>query len=143
VRTLTDEEKREARATDPRAASIVDLCEGVSPEALGNLHGTIRSFESFLNPADEPAPDAASIDIGGVRIGRGAHVRLEPRRMSDSLDLCLRGRLATVTAVYRTLEDRPYVAVTLDDDPLGAEGAKYRRSLFFHPEELVPAGDGT
>ena len=137
VRTLTDREKREARATDARAAAIVDRCEAASPEALGKLHGTVRSLESFLNPEDEPSPEAGWVDIGGARIRRGTRVRLQPVRPVDSMDICLQGRTATVSAVYRTLEDQPYVAVTLDEDPFGAEGVKYRRSLFFHPEELV------
>jgi hypothetical protein len=140
VRTLTEEEKREARATDARAARIVDQCDAAEPEAMARLHGTIRSFESFLNPADEPSPEHASVDIGGITVARGSLVRLHPRRISDSLDLCLRGRRGRVTGVYRTLEGKPYIAVGLDDDPFSEEGAKYRRSLFFHPEELSPVG---
>jgi hypothetical protein len=65
-------------------------------------------------------------------------VRLSPSHRADSLDICLKDRLATVTAVYRTLEGQPYVAVTLDDDPFGASGARYRRALFFHPDEVIP-----
>jgi hypothetical protein len=137
VRTLTDDEKREARATDARAAQIIDRCDAASPEALAQLHGTCRSFESFLNPPEEPQPEDASVTVGGRRIGRGSHVRLQPARVTDSLDICLTGRTGVVSAVYRTLEDQPYIAVTLDDDPFGAEGVKYRRSLFFHPDELV------
>jgi hypothetical protein len=146
VRTLTDEEKREARATDGRAAQIIDRCEAASPAAMAQLHGAVRSyesFESFVNPADEPPPEADSVDIGGTRIARGSHVRLQPVRVTDSLDICLAGRTGVVSAVYRTLEDEPYVAVTLDDDPFGGEGAKYRRALFFHPGELVPVERGS
>lgn len=146
VRTLTDEEKREARATDVRAAQIIDRCEAASPAAMAQLHGAARScesFEPFVNPADEPPPEAASVDIGGTRIGRGSHVRLQPARVTDSLDICLAGRTGVVSAVYRTLEDQPYVAVTLDDDPFGGEGAKYRRALFFHPGEIVPVERGS
>ena len=142
VRTLTDAEKREARATDIRAAQIVDQCEAASAEAIGRLHGAVRSFESVLNPRDEPLPEAASADVAGTQIRRGARVRLQPSRVVDSIDICLQGRTGTVSAVYRTLEDDPYIAVTLDDDPFGAEGAKYRRSLFFHPHELVPVEGG-
>ncbi len=40
--TLTDEEKAEARATDPRAAEIIDRCDAMSPEALAQLHGILR-----------------------------------------------------------------------------------------------------
>ena len=39
VLTLTDEEKAEARATDPRAAAIIDRCEAMSAEELQQLHG--------------------------------------------------------------------------------------------------------
>ncbi|EOD63715.1 hypothetical protein [Amycolatopsis vancoresmycina] len=41
--TLTDEEKREARATDPRAAAIVDRVDAMPPELLERLHGAVRS----------------------------------------------------------------------------------------------------
>ncbi len=42
VMTLTDEEKAQARATDPRAAAIIDRCEAMSPEELQRLHGILR-----------------------------------------------------------------------------------------------------
>ncbi|GIH23241.1 hypothetical protein Aph01nite_15510 [Acrocarpospora phusangensis] len=40
--TLTDAEKREARATDPRAAAILDRIESMPPDVLARLHGTTR-----------------------------------------------------------------------------------------------------
>ena len=43
--TLTEEEKREARATDPRIAAIVDRVEAMPSETLSRLHGTLRSGE--------------------------------------------------------------------------------------------------
>jgi hypothetical protein len=52
--TLTDEEKAEARATDPRAAGIIDAVDAMPPEILERLHGAIRS----LRPASSPAPEA-------------------------------------------------------------------------------------
>ncbi len=42
VLTMTDQEKAEARATDPRAAEIVDRCEQMSPEDMQRLHGVLR-----------------------------------------------------------------------------------------------------
>jgi hypothetical protein len=44
VMTLTDEEKEEMRASDPRAREILERCESLSPEELMNLHGAIREF---------------------------------------------------------------------------------------------------
>jgi hypothetical protein len=40
--TLTDEEKREARETDPRAAAIVDRADNMPGEVLERLHGAVR-----------------------------------------------------------------------------------------------------
>ena len=44
VMTLTDEEKQEMRASDPRAREILERCESMSPEDLMKLHGTFRDF---------------------------------------------------------------------------------------------------
>ncbi|MBR7838948.1 hypothetical protein KDL01_37115 [Actinospica durhamensis] len=54
--TLTDAEKREARATDPRAAQIIDRVETLPPAVLGRLHGVIRG----RGPAPASAPRAAA-----------------------------------------------------------------------------------
>ncbi|WUI66174.1 hypothetical protein OHQ90_26490 [Nocardia sp. NBC_00403] len=42
VMTMTDEEKAQARATDARAAQIIDRCDGMTPEAMQLLHGVLR-----------------------------------------------------------------------------------------------------
>ncbi|MGI8868689.1 MAG: hypothetical protein ACR2F6_07515 [Mycobacteriales bacterium] len=42
VMTLTEEEKAAARATDPRAAEIIERCDAMSPEAMQQLHGVLR-----------------------------------------------------------------------------------------------------
>ncbi len=40
---LSDAEKAEARATDPRAAALLDRVESMDAESMARLHGTIRS----------------------------------------------------------------------------------------------------
>ncbi|WP_199294068.1 hypothetical protein [Streptomyces sp. GMY02] len=57
---LTDEEKAEARATDPRAAEIIDRVDSMPPEVFARLHGAIRS----LSPAGSPAPAGPSTPAG-------------------------------------------------------------------------------
>ena len=42
VMTMTDAEKAEARATDPRAAEIIDRCDAMPAETLQQLHGVLR-----------------------------------------------------------------------------------------------------
>ncbi len=44
ILTLTDEEKAEMRASDPRAREILERCESLSQEELMDLHGAIREF---------------------------------------------------------------------------------------------------
>jgi hypothetical protein len=44
VLSLTDEEKEEMRASDPRTREILDRCESLSSEELMNLHGAVREF---------------------------------------------------------------------------------------------------
>jgi hypothetical protein len=42
--TLTEEEKREARATDPRAKAIMDRVDVLPKEMFARLHGAVRSL---------------------------------------------------------------------------------------------------
>src|SRR5262249_9636969 len=79
ILTLTDEEKREARATDAGASAIIDRVENLTPEAFASLHGTMHCAE-FLNPPDALPPGEAFAMIGQTRIERGARVRLRPTR---------------------------------------------------------------
>ncbi|MFF5969449.1 hypothetical protein ACFY64_38290 [Streptomyces collinus] len=58
---LTDEEKREARATDPRAAAILDRVDTMPQEVFERLHGAVRS----LTPATPTAPAERLSDAAG------------------------------------------------------------------------------
>jgi hypothetical protein len=42
VLALTDAEREEVRASDPRVRELLDRCEGLSPEQLLRLHGAVR-----------------------------------------------------------------------------------------------------
>ncbi|MFG2132941.1 hypothetical protein ACGFNV_34790 [Streptomyces sp. NPDC048751] len=46
VLSMTEEERAEARASDPRAREILDRCAGLGVDDLMNLHGTIREFRA-------------------------------------------------------------------------------------------------
>jgi hypothetical protein len=47
---LSDEEKREMRATDPRTREILERTEALSPEELMRLHGRVRELHSVRGP---------------------------------------------------------------------------------------------
>jgi hypothetical protein len=61
VLTMTDAEKAEARATDPRAAEIIDRCEQMSPEDLQRLHGVLRDPHAVAAEASSDAIDTGLV----------------------------------------------------------------------------------
>jgi hypothetical protein len=143
--TLTDAEKEEARATDPRAARVIDRVEAMGPEGIGALHGTIRERTTvpWFDPEkpDPASPETDSVTIDGVSVRRGSRVRLEPGRggrRTDAQDLFVAGKVARVQAVLHDVDGGCHLGVTVDDDPaadlLDTEG----RYLYFDPDEVVP-----
>ncbi len=71
IMTMTEQEKAEARGTDPRAAAILARCDGISDHDLGRLHGARRDDLPAQRedvPAfgsDLPALRADVPDVGG------------------------------------------------------------------------------
>jgi hypothetical protein len=149
--TLTDEEKREARATDPRAKAIVDRADVMPKEVFARLHGAVRSLRPVPEDVDAPArwwdpgaddslsPGSDAVVVDGVRIARGSRVRLHPRSGgTDAHDMFLHGRTARVEAVLLDVDDDRHVAVVLDDDPGADLHQWYGRYHYFAPRELTP-----
>ena len=181
---LSDDEKAEARATDPRAAALLDRVESMDAETMARLHGTIRSLrptaaghpDSFGQPAGsrlgqpdsfgqpgaggqpgaeqtvpwwDPgadasvSPDTDTVTIGGQQIGRGSRVRLRPgARRADAQDMFLVGRIADVQAVLHDVEDNPYLAVSLADQPDEDLRIAHGRFLYFSTDEVEPCEPG-
>jgi len=203
--TLTDEEKAEARATDPRAAAIIDRVDEMPQEIMDRLHGAVRYLrdvtsgspreaavpefgtgadgvpvlgehrpfgEEFAerrpaesspeappkgpytdatsspmwDPANDPSvnPDTDTVTIGGIPVAKGAKVRLRPgARRSDAQDMFLAGKVADVQAVFHDLEDKMFLAVTLEEDPNADLQIEHGRFFYFSPDEveaLAPRG---
>jgi len=145
---LTDEEKRDARATDPRAAAIIDRVDDFAPEIFERLHGAIRSLTPAAEkplPWWEPAVDAAVdpwtdvVLIDDVDIQKGSKVTLRPgHRRTDAQDIFLAGMIATVEGVFFDVDGDQHVAVTIDDDPAAELHQWHGRFLYFHPDEVEP-----
>ena len=144
VRSLSDAEREEAKATDPRARAIVERAEALDAEELQRLHGTLVRDEPAASPftadplgaLDVPGVDCVFVD--GVKIAKGSSVRLRPKRRADAWDLFLDGKTATVRAIHQDVENLMYVAVTVDDDPASDLHDWYGRSFFFYPDEVEP-----
>ena len=148
---LSDEEKVEARATDPRAAALIDRVESMDAPAMARLHGTIRSPRPAQGQPDpavpwwDPeadasvSPDTDTVTIGGRQVGRGSRVRLRPgTRRSDAQDMFLIGRIAEVQAVLYDVDDHPYLAVSLADAPDEDLRIAHGRFLYFATDEVEP-----
>jgi hypothetical protein len=106
--TLTDAEKRLARATDSRASDLIDRLDDMPPEVLERMHGAIRYLRSAPAGANAgsgpgsgagPAPDITArpsvpwwdpgadasvspetdhVVIEGVRVARNSRVVMQP-----------------------------------------------------------------
>jgi hypothetical protein len=152
---LTEREKREARATDERAAAIIDRADTIPPELLERLHGAVRRLRPAGGPARPPAappvpwwdpgadatvsPERDSVRIAGVDVARGSKVRLHPgRRRADAQDMFLEGRTATVEAVFLDVDGNRHLAVLPDDDPAAEVQRWHGRFLYFSPDEVDP-----
>ncbi|GGV40705.1 hypothetical protein GCM10010293_46170 [Streptomyces griseoflavus] len=160
---LTDEEKREARGTDDRAAAVIDLTESMPAEVLERLHGAVRGLREVTAPAlcapvsagadggiarpDVPWWDPgadASVDpahdhvlVDGREVRAGSRVVLRPRlRHTDAQDLFLTGRRALVEAVLHDVDGGVHIAVTVEDDPGADIRREQGRYLYFQPDEL-------
>ncbi|OBC02287.1 hypothetical protein [Mycobacterium sp. 852002-40037_SCH5390672] len=156
VMTMTDDEKAQARATDPRAARIIDECDAMSPEAMARLHGVLRDPHGlnasaglvpeipdgvdWWDPLADNAvrPEIDAVLVNGIRIARGSKVRLRPRRNADAQDIFVAGKIARVTSVHEDVEGNKHVGVVVDEDPAAELHDWYGRYLYFSPDEVEP-----
>jgi hypothetical protein len=133
ILALSDDEKREVRATDPRLRALLDGVERLGPEEMARLHGATRE----LRPVEPPPP--ASLRVGAIDVGPGSRVRLRPgARRTDAQDMFLAGLVATVEAVMQDVDGRDCLAVTVDDDPATPLYKQQGRFLYFYPDEVEP-----
>ncbi|MFI6768444.1 hypothetical protein [Streptomyces sp. NPDC050355] len=166
---LTDQEKREARGTDPRAADVIALADTMPPEVLERLHGAVRALREVTDagpaaPADPAAPDVPGtrpdtpwwdpagdrgvdpehdrVTVDGRSVGAGSRVLLKPGlRRTDAQDLFLQGRSARVEAVLHDVDGGVHLAVTVEDDPGADIQREQGRFLYFQPDEIAPLED--
>ncbi|MCH0539242.1 hypothetical protein I3F58_06655 [Streptomyces sp. MUM 203J] len=158
---LTDEEKREARGTDARAAAVIELADTMPPEVLERLHGAVRGLQSVTGPPKpgggilEPEtpwwdpggdtgvdPGSDHVIVGGRAVRAGSRVVLRPRlRRTDAQDLFLDGHSALVEAVLHDVDGGVHLAVTVEDDPGADIRREQGRFLYFQPDEVETPED--
>lgn len=142
ILAMTDAEKREMAALDPRTAALLARTEALDSDSFMRLHGVLRDplAESVALQPEPSGPRLAYDSNGGTALRVGDRVRLQPKGGGDTMDLVLAGKTAVIEAIERDFEDRLHVAVTIDDDP-GREWGLQRmpgHRFFFSPEEIQP-----
>ncbi len=156
VMTMTDDEKAQARATDPLAAELIARCDAMSPEAMQRLHGVLRDPHTGASVGAlaphvpdgvdwwdplvdrEVRPEVDAVLVRGVPVARGSRVRLRPNRRADAQDIFVAGRTARVTCVREDVDGNTHVAVVVEDDPAADLHDWYGRYLYFAPDEVEP-----
>jgi len=157
ILTMTEDEKSQARATDPRAAQIIDRSEGLSEQEMARMHGALRNPHALEDvptgsatgtatevPWWDPERDASvnpgtdTVLVDGHAVGRGSLVRIHPNRRADAQDLFFADQVAKVTGVHFDVDGATHVGVVLVDDPAADVNEWYGRFLYFAPDELEP-----
>jgi hypothetical protein len=148
ILALTDEEKDEMRATDPRAREILDRSESLTEEDLMGLHGRVQAFQTprggeQIDPFEVEGLERRaplSVTVEGIEVRTGSRVRLWPKAGRDIFDIALSGKAAIVEKIEQDYEDRILLAVSVEDDP-GREMVDLPvlgHRFFFSPEEVEP-----
>lgn len=161
VMTMTDEEKAQARATDRRAAAIIERCDSMSPEAMLDLHGVMRNPHApcrepglipdipagveWWDPTADTAvrPDSDAVLVNDTRVARGSRVRLHPSRRADAQDVFYADKIARVTSVHEDVDGEHHIGVVIEDDPGAELHDWYGRYLYFAPDEVEPLVEGS
>jgi hypothetical protein len=127
LRQVTGDPPDDPRADQPGAEVDAPPAESAAPP--------------WWNPDADASvsPETDSVVVNGITLRRGSTVRLRPgMRRADAQDMFLLGRPATIEAVLFDIDDQPYFALTLDEDPSAELQRSHGRFLYFTPDEVEP-----
>jgi hypothetical protein len=161
VKALSDSEREEIERQDPAVREMIAKADKTTDEDLMRLHGLMRPTDVLGSGASDPpaqsqrasaAPVQVSDPIGHPNPGepemavprgtirKGGKVILHPGVSSrDPMDTMLAGRTATVERIYRDMDDKVHVGVTIDGDASQDLFRETGRYIFFKGDEVEPA----
>jgi len=120
--------------------AMVERALSVAPEELLDLHGVMHPA---AGPLSRPAPGTPhpergekEAEINGLTVKPGAKLVLRLGDRTDVYDRMLDGRVATLRRIYLDYDDKLYLGVTVDSDPMQQVLGESGRYLFFFPDEV-------
>ena len=150
ILAMTDDEKRDMAAVDPRSRALLERTEALTATDMARLHGTLRDprlgtkrdSARGVDPwcAIKAKPELAFLRVHGTELKIGDRVRLRPKAGADIMDIVLKDEVAVIEAIERDFEDKVHVAVVLENDP-GREFGLDRmpgHRFFFSATEIEP-----
>ena len=147
VKALSDSEREEIEKQDPAVREMIAKADETTDEELMRLHGLMRPTD-VLNGMEDPGPPPEpghpnpgepKMDVARGTIRKGGKVILHPGDSSrDPMDTMLAGRTATVERIYRDMDDKIHVGVTIDGDASQELFRETGRYIFFKGDEVEP-----
>ena len=128
VQALSDAERAEIAAADPKVREMIVRAETASPDEILALHGRLT-----MRDPREGEPEAT---VGDVSFRRGGKVVLRPPVDADLHARLLDGRSATLERILVDYDGRVHLGVTVDGDPGQELMRDTGRFLYFFAEEV-------
>ena len=143
VQALSDGERSSIAEGDPAVQAMVDRALSVAPEEILDLHGVMHpATEREQNPSapgplgPHPERGEKEAELHGRTVRPGAKLILKLEHRADVYDKMLNGRVATLRRIYLDFDDKLYLGVTVDSDPMQQVLGESGRYLFFFPDEV-------
>jgi hypothetical protein len=155
VRALGDAERAEIERHDPAVRAMVARAAAVTPAEILALHGRMtlrdpgdgaqRSPVTTTPPREppdltDPRAGEEEVEADGVRLRRGAKVRIRANPDADLHARMLAGRTATIERILIDYDGKPHFGLTIDDDPGQELLRDSGRLLFFFAPEVEVIG---
>jgi hypothetical protein len=125
---LSDEERAEIEAADPKVREMVARAETTTPEEILALHGRVT--------LRDPREGEAEATVAGTTFRRGGKVIIRPPEDADIQARMLEGRIATIEKIFTDYDGKTHLGVTIDDDPGQDLMRETGRFLYFFAPEV-------
>jgi len=145
VHALSDGERNAIAAQDGPVRDLLARASATTAEEIMRLHGELRPAapEPEARPDLGPDPRIGESEavIDGKTFRPGGKVVLRLGHRTDPYDQILDGRTASLERVYLDHDDRVYLGVTIDSDPMQEVMRETGRYHFFFADEVELVGD--